>query len=265
MSDDIYEVHAIKYGWGPRRSPENFIAPDIHDQDMPLAYFVWAIVGNGRTIIVDTGFNAEAAQRRGRQMKRPVPEGLETIGIAPDSVDDVILTHLHYDHAGNTDLFRNACFHLQDAEMEFATGRCMCHGEIRHAFDVGDVTRMVEKVFEEKVQFHQGVDEIAPGVTVHHIGGHTKGLQAVRVRTRRGWVVLASDASHFYAHFEENRAFPVLFNHYEVLEGYRTLRALASSPAHIVPGHDPLVLQRYPALRDDTRDWVVRLDVEPAN
>jgi glyoxylase-like metal-dependent hydrolase (beta-lactamase superfamily II) len=98
---------------------------------------------------------------------------------------------------------------------------------------------------------------------VHHVGGHTRGLQVVRVFTARGWVVLASDASHFYAHMDEGRVFPIVYQVDALLEGYATLRRLASSPAHIVPGHDPLVLRRYPAARPGTEGWIVRLDVDP--
>jgi glyoxylase-like metal-dependent hydrolase (beta-lactamase superfamily II) len=86
------------------------------------------------------------------------------------------------------------------------------------------------------------------------------GLQAVRVRTRRGWVVLASDASHFYAHLEQERPFPIVWSVADMVEGYRRLRELADSPAHIIPGHDPLVLERYPAPSRDMEGIVVRLD-----
>ena len=89
--------------------------------------------------------------------------------------------------------------------------------------------------------------EIAPGVSVHFIGGHTMGLQSVRVMTRRGWVVLASDAAHLYAHLAERRAFPTVYNVADMLDGHDVLRRLASSERHIVPGHDPLVMRRYPA------------------
>jgi glyoxylase-like metal-dependent hydrolase (beta-lactamase superfamily II) len=122
---------------------------------------------------------------------------------------------------------------------------------------------MVHRVFDGRVQFHSGVDEIAPGITVHHIGGHTKGLQCVRVETERGAVVLASDASHFYAHMEQNRAFPILYNLGDLLEGYRTLRKLASSDKHVIPGHDPLVIARYPAASKATKGWIARVDAEP--
>jgi hypothetical protein len=85
----------------------------------------------------------------------------------------------------------------------------------------------------------------------------------VRVRTRRGWVVLASDASHFYAHMEQDRLFPIVYNVGDMLEGFRTLRQLATSPSHIIPGHDPLVMERYPAAAPGLEDWVVRLDADP--
>jgi len=100
---------------------------------------------------------------------------------------------------------------------------------------------------------------------VHHIGGHSKGLQSVRVKTRLGYVVLAADATHLYAHIGGGRVFPLTYNIEEVVEGYATLKKLASGPQHVVPGHDPLVLKRYPAAKPGLEDWVVRLDAEPKN
>jgi glyoxylase-like metal-dependent hydrolase (beta-lactamase superfamily II) len=110
------------------------------------------------------------------------------------------------------------------------------------------------------VVFHDGNDELAPGLTVHRIGGHSKGLQCLRVRTRRGHVVLAADATHLYAHITEGRVFPVTYSVAETLEGYSTIKRLADSPDHIIPGHDPQVLERYPAKGPGTENWIVRLD-----
>src|SRR3546814_18526560 len=112
-----------------------------------------------------------------------------------------------------TTLFRsweNARFHLQDEEMACATGRLMCHDRLRHPYDVEDVCTMVRKVYRDEVVFHEGDEQIAPGISVHHIGGHAKGLMSVRVNTRRGQVVLASDAAHLYANMEQQRPFPLL-------------------------------------------------------
>ena len=98
---------------------------------------------------------------------------------------------------------------------------------------------------------------------MHRVGGHSKGLQCVRVTTKRGDVVIASDATHLYAHIETGRVFPVTYNVGDVVEGYATIKKLAPTMHHIVPGHDPLVLDRYPAARPGLEGWVVQLDAEP--
>jgi glyoxylase-like metal-dependent hydrolase (beta-lactamase superfamily II) len=264
MSHDVHEVFAILYGHHARRASENYVFGDPHDAEDPLAYFVWLIRGPQGTIVVDTGFDESMASKRGRTLVHPVGEGLASLGVSADQVKDVIVTHLHYDHAGNHALFPGARYHLQDAEMAYATGRCMHHAHARVPFDVDDVVAMVRKLYAGRVVFCDGHEEIVPGVTVHRIGGHSRGLQCVRVRTRRGHVVLASDASHLYAHFQTGRVFPIVDSIGDVLEGYRTLRRLAESDAHVVPGHDPQVAHRYPAAAPGLDGWVVRLDVDPA-
>ena len=255
-----YEVYAVKYAHHARRAAENFIGGDPHDGPMPLDYFVWLIRGSGREIVVDTGFSAAMAAKRGRQHLRCPTAGLRLLKCDPLAVKDVVITHLHYDHVGNFDLFPAATLHLQDLEMRYATGRYMCHECFRGAFEVEDVVGMVRRVYEGRVRFHDGDVEICPGVSLHLIGGHTMGLQVVRVATRGGWLVLASDASHFYANMEQVRPFPIVWSVADMVEGYAKLRALAESPAHVIPGHDPLVLERYPAPSTDLQGIVVRLD-----
>ncbi len=258
-----YEVYAVRYARHDRKASENFLGGDPHDVNMPLDYFVWAIIGGGRSFVVDTGFGREQAALRKRELLRSPAAGLKALGIDAAEVEEVILTHMHYDHAGNLDLFPKARFHVQDREMQFCTGRSMCHEPLRGSFSAGDVTAMIHRIFAGRVLFHDGAAEIAPGLSLHFIGGHTMGLQSVRVMTRRGWVVLASDAAHLYAHLEQGRAFPIVYNVAEMLEGHRTLRALAETETHIVPGHDPLVMQRYPPARPELEGVAVRLDAEP--
>ena len=260
MTAPAYEIYAIKYAHHERTASQNFLGGDPHDGPMPLDYFVWLVRGEGRDLLVDTGFNAAAAARRQRQLVRPVEQALPLMGVEAGSVRDVVITHLHYDHVGNFDLFPRATFHLQDLEMQFATGRCMCHEPMRHAFDVEDVVGMVRNVYAGRVRFHAGDAELAPGISVHLIGGHTMGLQVVRVATRRGHVVLASDASHYYANMGEGRPFPIVYNVADMMEGWGKLLLLADSPAHVIPGHDPLVLERYPAPAKELQGIVVRLD-----
>ena len=261
---ETYEIYAIRYAHLDRRAGENFLGGDPHNGPMPLDYFVWAITNQNRTIVLDTGFDENMAKRRGREHLRNPGEGLNMIGIDPAKIEDVIISHMHYDHSGNEDLFPNARYHLQDSEMAFCTGRHMCHEAMNHSFAVDDVVAMVSRVFAGRVRFHDGTDELAPGITLHRVGGHTQGLQATRVQTKRGWVVLASDASHFYANMEQGRPFPIVCDVGEMLEGFKILNRLASSPDHIIPGHDPLVMDRYPAARPELEGIVARLDVAPA-
>jgi ribonuclease BN (tRNA processing enzyme) len=127
MSDDIHEVYAICYGNHSRKRSENYIFGDPHDEMTSIAYYVWVIKGAHGTFVVDTGFDEAAAKERGRKITHPVGEGLKALGVEPDKVEHVIATHMHWDHAGNYDLFPKARYHIQDTEMEYATGRCMCH------------------------------------------------------------------------------------------------------------------------------------------
>lgn len=258
-----YKLYAIRYGRHDRRASENFIGGDPHDGPMPLDYFVWAIVGADRVFVLDTGFDEAMGRKRNRKVLRSPGEGLRAIGVDPQAVEDVIISHMHYDHAGNHDLFPKARFHLQDTEMAYCTGRHMCHGAIAHPYDAEDVSAMVHRLFAGRVRFHDGDEELAPGLSVHLVGGHTRGLQVVRVFTERGWVVLASDASHFYANFEQARPFPIVYNVADMLEGHQRLIRLAGALDRVVPGHDPKVLRIYPAAAPELAGEVVRLDLEP--
>lgn len=263
MSLPSYEVYAIRYARRDARRPEHFIGGDPHDAPMPMDYFVWLIRNTERTIVVDTGFTAEVAAKRKREYLRTPKAGLALLGVKAEVVREVIITHLHYDHVGTFFDFPKANFHLQDEEMRFVTGRHMRHARFAHSFEVEDVVGMVRMLFKGRVLFHKGEEELAPGVSLHHIGGHTPGMQSVRVHTQRGWVVLASDAAHYYEHMETGRCFTSMFNLGDALEGYDTLRRLAESPRHIVPGHDPLVMARYPAVSKELEGIAVRLDVMP--
>jgi len=259
-----FELFAIRYAHhAHRKQSENFINGDLHEDGSPLDYFVWVARRGQQVFLIDTGFGPEAAAARGRQHFRLPADGLRLLGIDPEKIADVILTHLHYDHAGTLESFPAARFHLQDRESAFATGRCMCEQAFRQPFNVEDIVAMVRHLYAGRICFHDGVAELAPGLSVHHVGGHTAGLQVVRVWTRRGWVVIASDATNLYANIGQGSPFPIVYNVADMIEGYRIVRELADSEDHIVPGHDPLVMSRYPAPSAGLKDIVVRLDVAP--
>ncbi len=259
-----FEVYAIRYATVERRAAENFIGADPHESGTQMDYFVWLARRASEVVVIDTGFNEAAARRRRRQFLRSPAEGLRLLEVDAADVSDVILTHLHYDHVGNSDLFPRARFHLQDRELAYATGRYMATEFFSAAYEVDEVVAMVRHVYRGRVRFHDGDAEIAPGLSVHRVGGHTQGLQIVRVWTRLGWLVLASDASHYAANMDAARPFPVVANVTEMVDGWERLRELATAPRYIIPGHDPAVMQRYRAPGPALEGIAVRLDAEPA-
>lgn len=262
MADtETYEVLAVKYGEHMNRTRiDNFMSADDHAAPMPLDYFVFVIRNAWRTILVDTGFDRAEAKKRGRVITAEPREALSRLGIDADRLDTVVISHLHYDHAGTLDHFPAARFHIQEAELAYATGRCMCEPAMRYPFTVEHVCQMVKNVYSGRVEFHDGDGEVAPGVTVHKVPGHTKGMQCIKVRTTSGDVVLAMDAAHFYENIERRKPFSITIDVDATLQTYTRLERLASSPRHVVPGHDPMILKRYPALKPDTAGIVHKLD-----
>lgn len=263
MTLPTYEVFAIKYAQREARRAEHFIGGDPHDAPMPMDYYVWLIRDSERVFLLDTGFTAAMAAQRKREYLRSPKEGLALLGVQAEAISQVLISHMHYDHAGTLADFPNATFHIQDEEMRFVTGRYMRHGRFKPSFEVEDVVGMVKLNFKGRVEQHKQDFELADGITLHHVGGHTPGLQIVRVMTKRGWVVLASDAAHYYEHLRENKFFVAAYNLGNMIDAYRTAERLAASPDHIIPGHDPEVMRIYPAVSKELEGIIVRLDVSP--
>lgn len=257
-----FAVYAIRYATRAAQRGEHFYAPgprDPHDAPMPMDYFVWAAVSPAQTVIVDTGFTAEVAARRGRILLRSPMSGLAALGIDCHQAPLVILTHLHYDHVGNLAAFPRATFVVQQEELAFWTGRYASRGAFRTLIEPDDVVALVRANFEGRTRLVSGVTEVVPGVTVHRVGGHAAGLQVVRVETNRGGVVLASDATHFYANIAEDRPFSIVSNLPEMYAAFDTVRELAGSLDQLVPGHDPLVMERFPPAGDGLAGIAVRI------
>ena len=261
--DDTYELFALRYAGRPAMRSDHFIGGDPHDGPMPMDYFVWAAKNASRAVVIDIGFTEESGGKRGRKLDRCPIDSLNLLGVDPAKVEDVVLTHMHYDHVGNFAKFPRARFHLQEPEMHFAVGRYMKYKQLAKSFEPDDVCGVVRLNFDGRVAYHNEAAEIAPGISVVPTGGHSHGLQFVKVKTARGVVVLASDVSHYYENMETYRPFSTAFHIGEMLEAFDTLKAHAAHPDLIVPGHDPLVMRRYPAVSPALEGIAVRLDVPP--
>ena len=256
-----YEVYAIKYAEADALPPSKVeVGADPHQSPVDMAYYVWLIRRGDVAIVVDTGFNAASGAKRGRRLLRSPADGLRALGVDVEAVRTLVVTHLHYDHMGNADLFPGATFHVQDQEVAFATGRYMRHAFFRDMYELGDVTGFIRDVYGGRVIFHDGDGKIAPGITVHRASGHTPGVQFVRVPTRVGWLVLASDACHYTFLREREEVYPVVFDAGGLIETYARLRALASDERLVIPGHDPVVMNLFPAASPKLAGIAVRLD-----
>jgi glyoxylase-like metal-dependent hydrolase (beta-lactamase superfamily II) len=263
---ETYEVFALKYATRDAKRADHFLDKTaVRDPDapMPMDYFVWLVQNASRRYLVDTGFAEAVGTRRGRtHLRRPV-DALKLLGVEVGSLDGVVITHMHYDHAGTLDDLPAARLHLQERELRWVTSSELFERKAQGSFEAADVTDVVGALYEGRLAVHEGDWDLAPGVSVHLVPGHTPGIQVLRVNTRRGPVVLASDTTHYYENLETGMPFATTYDAAMVLEGFQTLRELAGSPKHIVPGHDPLVMQRYPAPSKDLEGVVVQLDAEP--
>jgi glyoxylase-like metal-dependent hydrolase (beta-lactamase superfamily II) len=249
MPNAPYRIYAVRYAHRKCTTSECFYG-DYHASPMAMDYFVWALTNGTHTVVVDLGFTEEVGTRRGRQFLRCPSKGLAEIGVDCGQVQHVILSHFHYDHVGNYALFPNATFYMQDSEMAFYTGRNASLGAFRHSVEVDDVCAMVRLNYERRLSFVDGSREIVPGISVHHVGGHTAGMQIVTVAHARGQAVVASDASHYYRNFAERIPFNTLHDLPRMYAAFTKIRELASSEDLVLPGHDPLVLERLKKVGD---------------
>lgn len=266
MTDEtVYELYAIRYAGNTRRHRgHNFILADDPERLEPMDYFSWVAIGPDGAIVIDTGLREAKALQRGYDYVRPPHAILPSLGVDPASVRTVVLTHMHYDHIGNLDAFPNARFHAQAAEMAYVTGPLMAKPWFRQAYEVDEIQQCIAYLHAGRLNLHGAEAEIAPGLTVHLVGGHCAGQEVVRVRTRRGWVVLASDALHYDEELERSVPFAVAYSIADMMLAHDRLVQLAGSRDHIVPSHEPAVMLRYPAPRPDLEGIVIRLDVAPS-
>lgn len=248
MSSPIYKIFAVRFATVFRRRADNFCYPveDAPDSQMALDFFVWLIVGDGKVVLVDTGFSHDSSIERGRPYVIEPAVALSQLGFPAEAIQDVVVTHLHYDHAGNVGDYAHAKIWVQERELQFVTSKCMCEPKLSHFFATDDIALLLKRLYRGDVRLLSGNHTLHDGIELYAVGGHTDGLQIVRVRTAGGWVVLASDAAHFYENMIKKNPFPPVYNMENMLDGYELIEKLADGPDKIVPGHDPLVCERYP-------------------
>ena len=252
-----YEVYAIQYAVIPDFPVASLVVDADKTRKLDIAMMVWLVRGGGHNVLVDAGFYRPQFFKNWtiRDFVRP-DEAVARLGVKPDEVTDVILTHTHWDHANGTDLFPKAQIWIQRDEYTYYTREAWQPGGKHGGIDPNDIDVLFRANVNGQLHLVTGDHEILPGIQVHIGGKHTWQSQYVSVSTRSGTVVLASDNMYLYENLEKHAAIAQTFDRQSNLRAQDRMKTLATKPELIIPGHDPAVMSRFPKVAQG----VVRID-----
>lgn len=250
MPADLYQVTIVKYG--TRQTVRSDVYLNYHlygEPDAPIGmdYFFWLIRNTDRTIVVDTGFSAAGGSRRNRTTLVEPAAAFDALEVDRATGPPVVVTHAHYDHIGNLDLFPASPLILAAAEYTFWTGPYADRTLLHHSVEDTELAHLRRAAQEGRVQSFEDDVELAPGVRVIRVGGHTPGQSVVTVDTSAGTVLLASDAVHYYEEYERSMPFTQVANLVDMYAAFERIRTMLNTGQvrHLVSGHDPDTLARF--------------------
>lgn len=243
-----YEVYAIQYATVPDFPVSGLVAGADKNRKMDIAMMVWLVRGGGHTILIDSGFYRPQFFKKWTVKDFARPD--EAVG---EKVTDVVITHAHWDHADGADLFPEAQIWIQKDEYSYYTGAAWQPGGKHGGIDPDDVQMLVQFNTSGRLHLIDGEQEILPGIRVYTGGKHTYQSQYISVPTRSGTVVIASDNMYLYENLEKHVPVAQTLDAASNLAAQDRMKAMAKV---IVPGHDPLVMTRFP----HTAPRVVRID-----
>lgn len=206
---------------------------------------MWYIRGSKSNVVVDLEppGNEIAVRNHGLEMMKEANqngrEALRSIGVSPEEIKIVIMTHLHWDHCYGSGEFRNAKFIVQKSELTYAISPLPAH---RAAYDV-HVSDPPFFQFYRRMETVSGDEEIEPGIEVIHLPGHSPGSQGILVNTEGGMYLIAGDTVGLYENMEFSPPVPSgIFVNLE--DYYATLKRIEKKAPHLLPGHDMKVFEK---------------------
>jgi glyoxylase-like metal-dependent hydrolase (beta-lactamase superfamily II) len=248
QSKPNYEIYAIRYATLPDFSVSDLVAGAEPERKIDIAMMIWLVRGNRRNILVDSGFYHEHFFKDWQVKDFTKPsETLNRVGLKPEDITDVIITHMHWDHADGMDLFPNARIWIQKDELQYYAGEAWQSKDTHGGIDEEDVLTLVKLNMQGRVGLVNGdAQEIISGVTCYTGGKHTWQSQYVGVQTAVGTVVLASDNMYLYENLERHAPIATTVDAASNLRAQDRMKQIATRPGFIIPGHDPAVFAKFP-------------------
>ncbi|OLC47186.1 MAG: hypothetical protein AUH43_12345 [Acidobacteria bacterium 13_1_40CM_65_14] len=250
---DKYEVYAVRFATIANFRVASLVAGADPARRMDIAMMIWVLKGiDGRVAIVDSGFHREQYFRQFAVKDYIKPsDAIAPLGLKPESVTDLIVSHMHWDHAGGIDLFPSARVWIQKDEYDYYTGDAWQSPNTHGGIDPDDVQAIVKRNIAGKVSFVRGDDETTVSGLSFNVGGkHTWASQYVGVQTPKATVVIASDNMYLYENLDARKPIAQTLDGVSNLRAQDRMRSLASDPRLVVPGHDPAVFDRFPHVSD---------------
>ena len=243
-----YEVYAIRYATLADFQVSGLVAGADRTRKMDIAMMVWLVRGNGRNILVDSGFYRDQFLKQWKPVDFVKPsEAIARVGLKPEDITDLVITHMHWDHADGVDLFPKARTWIQKDELEYYAGSAWQARGTHGGIDAEDVLALVKLNTQGRVGLVNGdAQEILPGISCYTGGKHTYASQFVTVNTAAGTVVLASDNLYLYENLDKHVPIAATLDAESNLRAQDRMKQLAADPRLIVPGHDPAVMTRFP-------------------
>lgn len=242
-----WQIYAIRYATVPGFPVHDLVAGADTTRRIDIAMTFWLVQGNGRRVLFDAGFYRRKFldDWKPAGFERP-SDALAHLGVPPESVTDIVISHVHWDHLDGADLFPNARIWIQKDEYDYYVGD---DGLPRHAaIDTLDAAMLAGLMRAGRVQLVPGdAQEILPGIVAYTGGKHTFASEYLGVRMAHGTAVLASDNVYLYENLDRHVPIAQTLDATSNLAAQDRMKHLASAPRLIVPGHDPAVFRRFPA------------------
>jgi glyoxylase-like metal-dependent hydrolase (beta-lactamase superfamily II) len=244
-----YEVYAVRFATLLGYPVASLVQGADRERKLDLAMTFWVLLGpNGKTVLIDAGFyRPEILKRKDVALYTRPDEALAKLGISPEAVTDIVISHMHWDHADGVDLFPKARIWIQKDEYNDSAGADRKVAANDDGTLPGHFQALARLNKDGRVRLVDGdAKEIAPGVTVYTGGKHTVGSQYVGVKTKVGLMVIASDNLYLYENLDKHVPIAQTVDAKSNLAAQDRMKKLASNPRLIIPSHDPEVFVRFP-------------------